>query len=169
MISVGDIVSLVEQKVNEIDWEKIESVYPQLFKALPIIHYITPWNERVLEKIPFTKRVAPSGVGERFKGWPQLRLAEQRGKGVMTILRHTFFPGQWWLMIYYSPSGWLSTIWCRFVRHPTHIFWWMRLYWNIFLEANLSPGGNDPGEKKAIVTVVKNIKILIVAMYRKFK
>lgn len=169
LISVADIVSLVEKKLEEIDWVKIESVYPQLFKALPLFHYITPWNNDVLKKIPFKKRGVPSEVGERFTGWPHFRLSEQKEKGFMKILRHTFFPGQWWMLMYYSPKSRLSYIWSRLVRHPMHIFWWIKLYWKIYLKENSPPAGDDPEKKGSMVNRVKNAKILAIGMYRKFR
>ncbi len=166
LISVADIVSLVEEKFEEIDWVKIKSVYPQLFKALPLFHYITPWNDEVLKIIPCNKRAIPSEVGERFTGWPHFRLSEQREKGLMEILHHTFFPGQWWMLMYYSPENQLSYIWSRLVRHPMHIFWWIKLYWNIYIKENSLPAGDN---QKTINNRVANVKRLAVGMYRKFR
>ncbi len=171
LISVADIVGLVEKEVAGIDWVKIESIYPQLFHALPFFHYITPWSERVLEHIPPLQSAVPSGVGESFKGWPRVRLAAQKDKNIPELLRDTFFPAQWWVMLYYAPVGFLSVIWCRLVRHPKHIFWWAKLYWSIFLEANL-PRNTDSDvfcKKWKVSSFLTNANILFKAMIRKFK
>ncbi len=128
LISVADIVSLVEKKVDQLDWEKIRTVYPQLFKALPLFHYITPWSDSVIREIPYKKKV-PSGVGEHYKGWPQIKLSSREGQGIAEIFYNTFFPGRWWLMLYYSTAGdTLATFWCSFVRHPIHIIRWVKVY-----------------------------------------
>lgn len=148
LISVSDIVGLVEDKVKELDWEKITAIYPQLFRALPLFHYITPWNDTVLTRIPFNKRVAPSGVGESFKGWPRVQLTQQRNIGAVEILRHTLFPAQWWLMLYYSTGdGLLSSIWCRLVWHPMHVLRWVKIYGSIFMKAKVQTVDDDAGGK----------------------
>ena len=140
LISAADIVSLVEDKVKELDWEKITVDYPQLFRALSLFHYLTPWNNTVLTKFSFKEKTALSGVGESFKGWPQLKLTQWRAKGIVKSLHLTFFPPQWWLMLYYSTGGdALASIWCRLVRHPVHILRWMKIYGSIFLQKNKSP------------------------------
>ncbi len=171
LISLADIVGLVEEKVAEIDWVKVESRYPQLFHALPFFHYITPWSDSVLENIPRLQSSIPSGVGKRFTGWPRVRLATQKDKNILNILRHTFFPPQWWMMVYYTPVGLLSVLWCRVVRHPKHIFWWVKLYWSIFLQANLpkAASSRDANRGGIITSSFNNTRILFMAMYRKFK
>ncbi len=135
LISVADIVSLVEDKMKEIDWEKITADYPQLFRALPLFHYLTPWNNTVLTKFSFKKETTLSGIGESFKGWPQLKLTQWRAKGILRSLRLTLFPPRWWLMLYYSTGeNALASIWCRLARHPIHILRWMKIYGTIFLQ-----------------------------------
>ena len=148
LISVSDIVSLVEDKVKDIDWEKITTIYPQLLRALPLFHYITPWNNIVLTRISFKTEAAPSGVGESFKGWPRVKLIQQRDIGALEMLRHTFFPAQWWLMLYYSTGeGLISSVWCRLIRHPMHIFRWVKFYGSIFLKGKVQPVDDDTGKK----------------------
>jgi len=79
LISAADIVGLVESQVDTLDWEKIRKVYPQLFRALPLFHHLTPWHDAVLRKIPNEKRrrrSTPSGAGDSYKGWPRSRVWE---------------------------------------------------------------------------------------------
>ncbi len=136
LISVADIVSLVEKKVNQLDWEKIRTVYPQLFRALPLFHHITPWSDRVIRRISYKKRKVPSGVGEHFKGWPHVKLSSREGQGIAEIFYNTFFPGRWWLMLYYSTAGnTLATFWCSLVRHPIHIIRWVKVYVDRFVKS----------------------------------
>jgi len=137
LISVADVVSLTEDNVEEIDWEKMAAIYPQLFRVLPLFHYITPWNDTVLTKIPSSKRASPTGVSEPFQGWPRLKLVRQREKGLLEIMRHTFFPSHWWLMLYYGNRGLFFIIWCRLIWHPMHILRWMKIYGYVFIEKKL--------------------------------
>ncbi len=170
-ISVADIVGLVEKKAAEIDWDVIKSKYPHLFHALPLFHHLTPWSGHVLESIPPVRNKVPSGVGESFKGWPQKRLSQQKNTGIAEIVRRTFFPSQWWLRVYYGPESLFSVLCCRMVRHPRHIFWWIKLYWSIFLRDTLpeSTEGRDTGNNRSISSSFAKAKVLGIAMYRKFK
>ena len=128
LISVADIVGLVEANVATLDWEKIAAIYPQLFRALPLLHYLTPWHDTVLEKIPFKKRAAPSGVGASFNGWPRVKFVWQKKKGICEILGRTLVPPQWWVMLYYSTGlDIVALIWARIVRHPLHILRWLKI------------------------------------------
>ncbi|MFQ5485206.1 MAG: nucleotidyltransferase family protein, partial [Desulfobacterales bacterium] len=130
LITVADIVSLIEEKTEEIDWDKIKLKYPELLKILPLFHYLTPWQERIRDKLSIEKNRPPRGVGMRFRGWPQVRLSEEKNKGILKILYDTFFPPQWWFKMYYSPTGLISWYYTRFIKHPFHIFWWVKLYWS---------------------------------------
>lgn len=134
LISAADIISLVENKVESLDWEKIAANYPQLFKALPHFHYITPWKETVLTKIRYKTKTPPTGIAEPFKGWPRLKISEQNDREILKILLHTFIPSQWWMMLYYSIDSRISFIWYRLIQHPIHIFRWMKIYAKIFLK-----------------------------------
>jgi len=133
LISVADVVSFVEHNVGELDWEKIRGVYPQLYKILPLFHYITPWNDTVIAKILYEKHTVPSAVGEPFNGWPRQRFTSVGDKKLLAFLWHTFVPGQWWLMLYYSTEGLLSFLWARLVRHPLHILRWLKIYATAYL------------------------------------
>ena len=128
LISVADIVSLVEKKNESLDWEKIQKNYPQLLKILPLLHYLTPWNESLQQKLlPETSR-AVAKVGEPYKGWPRTKLARKGDKTLLLLLRSTFIPSHWWIMVYYGIDGFFSLMWCRFVRHPMHLLRWVKVY-----------------------------------------
>lgn len=138
LISVADIVSLVEEKVAEIDWEKIAAVYPQLLRVLPLFHHLTPWNGTVVEEIPIETGTAPSGAGQSFVGWPRVKFAQRGNKGMLDIFRSTFMPSRWWLMLYYSIGpGVLAFLWCSFVTHPIHLLRWVKIYGNIFMKEKI--------------------------------
>ncbi len=134
LISAADIISLVEDRVESLDWEKITAIYPQLFKALPHFHHITPWTEAVLAEIPHKKGTPPSGVGKSFKGWPQSKHSEEKNRKFAETFYHTFYPSQWWMMLYYSTEDPISLIWSRLIRHPMHILRWIKIYTKIYLK-----------------------------------
>jgi hypothetical protein len=127
LISAADIVSLVEDRVEALDWDRISRCYPELYRALPHFHYLTPWTEKVLKRLPGKIRKTCSGVGKPFAGWPRLQLY---GSGLLQRLRlvqATFFPGRWWLMLYYSTCSRSSFAWSRYIRHPFHVCRWFKL------------------------------------------
>ena len=83
-----------------------------------------------------------------FQGWPHLRLAEQRGKKLLPLLRDTFWPPEWWARLYYGVTGGWAWVLCRLVTHPRHVFWWVRLY-ATFLEPQRE-NCETPGGQKAL-------------------
>lgn len=134
LIAVADIVSLVEDRVDYLDWNKLSLKYPQLVTALFQLHHVTPWSEKVLEKIPIRNGAVPAGVGEPFKGWPHVQVSGEREERLAKIVYNTFFPAQWWIMIYYSCGGLFSQLWCRLVRHPMHLLRWLKIYGGLSLK-----------------------------------
>ncbi|WLE98911.1 MAG: nucleotidyltransferase family protein [Candidatus Electrothrix communis] len=170
LISAADIIGLVEARLDAIDWDRIKSVYPHLLAALPQLHSLSPWNEAVQERLGFGTESRPSGVGKSFTGWPRRKLAEQKGRGVKLILRDTFLPPDWWLRIYYAPKGQIGRLWSLIVQHPLHVFWWIKLYWAIFLKETLPKKNiSVPMKLRDMVTVMRNSRTLVVAMYRKMR
>ncbi len=168
LISMADIVSLVEEKVDEIDWNKINRQMPELFNALPSFHYVSPFTKRVLEKIPPISGKAPTGIGLHFNGWPRLRIAQLKEKGIWHILQSTFSPSRWWIQMYYTPKNRASLIRCLLVTHPAHIFWWVKLFWDLFLETHLPQDCSGERGLRPKWVIVKHAGRLIVAMFRKF-
>jgi len=137
LIAVADIVSMVETQLDEIDWKKVENLYPQLHNALSLFHHLTPWSEKVLIRHIFEVQKNSSGVGECYSGWPRLRLEKNTDtteQSIWSYLYKTIYPSQWWSMLYYGHSGSLiDSMRCRLVNHPIHIFRWVKVHvfkWN---------------------------------------
>ena len=129
LIWVADFVSLVEKYLDDIDWDKVKATYPQVCNVLPAFHTLTPWSEKVLDRLDIPIDPPLKGSGQSFQGWPRSSLAEQRRKGIGRFLVDTFWPPEWWLQLYYgvgrgSPGWW----WTRFVGHPLHIASWVLQY-----------------------------------------
>lgn len=128
LISAADIISLVEKKVEELDWKIIKDIYPQLFKALPMFHYLTPWNHVLFSKLNMNTDIPPARIGESYKGWPRMKLKGQRDGSLCELFQDTFFPSQWWKRLYYGTEGVCAALWCVLVQHPIHILRWVKNY-----------------------------------------
>ncbi len=127
LISAADIISLVETRKNTLDWNKIQTTYPTLYRALPLLHFITPWQESVLKKIPLIPKIVPAKTGQPFKGWPQVQPGQLNMRARLQFLYDTFFPNRWWMMLYYGIDSRISLYWYRAVKHPMHIFRWVKI------------------------------------------
>ena len=129
LISAADIISLVEEKDEELDWEKIRGAYPQLFNALGLFHHITPWNEPLTKRLQCGDIAVPEGAGEAYRGWPLIaKKKEYPGRGVLQKLYDTLLPSSWWLRMYYGGGQQFSLLWCRMVHHPAHLLRWLKVY-----------------------------------------
>lgn len=133
LISVADVITLCEKKIDEIDWKKIQAVQPEVFSALPLLHFFSPWQENIMRRFSWDTSSRPAGVGEPFRGWPQLKMKQLHSKTISEIISTTFWPSEWWCRLYYA----IATPWeyykCRLLTHPLHVFWWIRLYSSFLL------------------------------------
>lgn len=135
LISVADIVSLVEARMGEVDWIKVGGRYPEVLNALPLLHHITPWSENVLAGNVFRVEKSPAGVGRWYSGWPRKNPQQKEDNFPFFLLStwnyvsQTLYPGQWWSMLYYGHAGGLgSSLLCRLVQHPMHVLRWVKVY-----------------------------------------
>ena len=133
LINVADIVGFIEKYGQELDWNGIKINYPLLYRALPLLHYVTPWNP---DKLPAQIEVPTSRAAlepHGFQGWPHNRLKEfkSQGQSMPHVLWSTFLPPKWWLGVYYGAQSFLDCIWCVAAKHSLHVFWWARLYYSM--------------------------------------
>lgn len=170
LISAADIITLVEIRLEEIDWQRIKSDYPEVLAALPLFHHLTPWQDKVLSRFSWKATPVPTGVGEAFQGWPHLRLAEQREKSFLALLRDTFLPPEWWSKVYYGIEGRWAWYRCRWLTHPNHVFWWMRLYAS-FLGTSTDEYSVSEGQKGSggILFTVIRLRKKLAALINKFR
>ncbi len=170
LVSAADIIGFVEARLETIDWDQIQSEYPHLLAALPHLHHFTPWNNAVRERLGFEEESTPTGVGASFTGWPRRKLAALKGQSLRTISRDTFLPPEWWLRIYYAPTGRLGRLRVLLIEHPRHVFWWVNLYWGVFLQAALPEKNiSAPMKLREIWTVMRNCGRVVAAMWLKIK
>ncbi|PHR26210.1 MAG: hypothetical protein COA36_12740 [Desulfotalea sp.] len=131
LVNAADIIGFTEAYFQEIDWQRVQKQYPQLYKALPLMHHISPWN---FEKIPESfislqnrKRRLPP---RPFNGWPQRRVKElQRTTTLKNVLKATLLPSHWWLGVYYG-AGYSTGKYIKALcfSHLKNIFWWLHMY-----------------------------------------
>ena len=127
-IHIADLVSLVEARYEQIDWERLIQCYPQVYQILPILHFLTPWSQPVLDKLHFETIRTPQQIGLDYQGWPRHRLM---GRGHLVdweVSRQTIAPPEWWQRLYYGAGGQTAWLWARYIRHPIHLIEWLGHY-----------------------------------------
>jgi hypothetical protein len=125
LIAVADLITLVENRLDEIDWHSLTATAPRASAALPLLHHITPWQDRVRKRFSWKQEPAPANIGEPFQGWPHHRLPARQGKNLLIIARNTLIAPEWWCRLYYGVQGRMQWYWCCWVLHPIHILWWV--------------------------------------------
>jgi hypothetical protein len=162
LISVADMVTMVEVRLEEIDWERMRALHPEILAALPYFHYLTPWSEKVRSKFLWKTGAKPEGVGESFQGWPRLHLKEQAGRSFTAIIKATFLPSEWWCRVYYGVDSQWKYFKIRWFTHPRHVFWWIRLYASFLQTAQTDDSAPALGGK------IRQTWRKVVAMAHKF-
>jgi len=127
LLGAADIVSLVEKWLAVIDWERVRRCYPQLFNALPMFHFLTPWSEAVLDRLQLPVARVPGGVGEVYEGYPRQWFREHVRRGLRRSLRETFWPSEWWVRMYYGLPA-TTPVGVGRARHAAHILWDLAIY-----------------------------------------
>jgi hypothetical protein len=124
-IHIADLVSLVEARFEQIDWDRLIRSYPQVYQILPLLHFLTPWSQPVLEKLDFEISRAPRDIGLDYQGWPRHRLRRRGRQAAWEVLKQTIAPPEWWQRIYYGAGGQGDWLWARYFRHPLHLVEWL--------------------------------------------
>ena len=128
-IHLADLVSLVEARFEQIDWESLRHCYPQVYQILPLLHFLTPWSQPVLDRLNFLSHFKPlQQVGLDYQGWPRHRLRLGVRKADWETLKQTLLPPEWWQRLYYAAGGRGDWLWARYIRHPFHLAEWLGHY-----------------------------------------
>lgn len=128
LIHVADLVSLTEIYLDEVDWDKVTSDFPGCFKILSRLHFITPWQEHVVDGLNLDINHAPRNPGIPYRGWPLLKIKDTPAAGLPLLIKETVIPAQWWLQIYYSEIDGLPYFKNRWFEHPRTIWRWIKTY-----------------------------------------
>jgi hypothetical protein len=127
LLGAADIISLVEQWHDRIDWERVQHCYPQVFHALSMFHFLTPWSDAVIERFQWKLDRRPAGVGEVYAGYPRQVWAEHVRRGLWRSLRETFWPSEWWVRMYYGwPAG--RSVHLGRLHHARLVLWDLAIY-----------------------------------------
>lgn len=99
---VADIINVVEQSVDEIDWAYLYRARPDIMRRLEILYSLTPAPERV-QKVMSIKQISPlEGANQYPQGWPSIYVPQKKEE-LWHWLRQTFTaPSTWWLRLYYG-------------------------------------------------------------------
>ncbi len=122
LISIADLVNAVEGWADTLDWDRLQRRHGRLFRALPLLHHLTPWSPNVVAKLggraadvhsPFRPGVcnAPFGLG------PLTSSVTWTG----ALKADVWWPPEWSFRVRYgidSPGSWL---WYRFASHPARL------------------------------------------------
>lgn len=133
LIHVADICSLVEQRLEQIDWGKVKKNLPAVREILSSLHCLTPWTERVVQKLELDITAVPDKPGEPYRGWPFRRLQATEYREMVGLIKDTLMPSQWWTQVYYGclPGHGLRK--ARWFAHPLIVYRWMKAYWLQFV------------------------------------
>lgn len=164
LVNAADIIGFTEKYFGEIDWGQVKERFPQLYRALPLMHHISHWDlERVPESfISWTtdrKRILPPIP---FTGWPQRRVKELEEKvSLKEVLKETFLPSSWWLKVYYGAgdsTGRLLKALC--VDHPKNVLWWTHLYSHFVIQT-------DPASMNPQKSFLGSLRLFLTSSYNK--
>jgi hypothetical protein len=139
-IHIADLVSLVEAKFEQIDWERLNHFYPQVSQILPLLHYLTPFSQRVLASLRWDVSSPPRQVGLDYQGWPRHPLRRVRRSVDWEVIKQTIAPPEWWQRLYYAAGTQNRWLWARYIRHPVHLVEWM----GHFIREDITPVSKSP-------------------------
>lgn len=108
---IADILSLVEQYAESIDWSR----HTKLLQRLDVFYSLTPLPESLHGIIPIEPGQPPAGVNQYPQGWPQEKFERNRHIGLGNFVVQTFrAPSEWWLRLYYGirpgSTGWYGQV-----------------------------------------------------------
>lgn len=118
LIWIADMISLVEQFHDRIDWDRLPS---QVYNALATIDWLVPFEG--LPQIKGTRSSVPLSPDERvahLRGWP---FSVSSSQDLIENAFKTLLPSTWWLRLYYGLSPDRSLLGVR-AFHLLRLFWW---------------------------------------------
>ncbi len=98
LISVADVVGIVDRFSAEIDWARVARVYPIVPRTLALLDCLVPLPDDGSAPPRPKPHRPPRGVGLRYTGWPLFPARSWDGvAGRLRMLRDTLAPPEWWL------------------------------------------------------------------------
>ncbi|MFM8322926.1 MAG: nucleotidyltransferase family protein [Chloroflexota bacterium] len=137
---VADLSSLVELRLEQIDWADVRRRYPQVWNILPLLHFVSPWSPAVCARLDWDLEHAPDGAGQPYAGWPRRKRIPGGLRANRHLLQATFSPPEWWLRLFYGAGSPAGAAWARCIRHPLHVLEWRIHYWKEAFRRPARPG-----------------------------
>jgi hypothetical protein len=110
LLSVADLVSLVEAWADRLDWDRIARDYGRSLRALPLVDNLTPWSDRVRRAVgPVRARprvIQPIALSTTWRS---------------ALRRDVLWPQEFWFRMRYGIDGPQRWIWYRFAGHPARV------------------------------------------------
>ena len=128
------MIGFTEEHYKHLNWQQVEKRFSALYKALPLMHHISPWNfDKVPEDIVSARDRKRKLEPLPFNGWPQRRrkVLKAEASKLHQIFSDTFLPSKWWLGVYYGAVASQGYLLCLLWKHPRHVFWWLKLFASI--------------------------------------
>lgn len=100
LIHVADLVGIVEEYADVIDWQRLKKLSPQTYHAIIMLHLFTPWSEAVIKSLPFDTETSFS-----FKDFPHLPSAmgvssRDRNAWIPRFFKDIILPPDWWVCFF---------------------------------------------------------------------
>jgi hypothetical protein len=121
-IHLCDVIGLVDKFANTMDWPKLIRRYPHAGRILPLLNVSTDLRQQGVGRIPCAGDNIWRTMFQDYQGWPRMPVADLGNN--KTWVKETFFPGEWWVRLFYGTGGHGSWLWHRWVRHPLHVLEW---------------------------------------------
>ena len=128
LMHVADMVSLVENFFDTINWEQIQKKSPTLLNVIALLHSLTPLQQYVSEHLKLDLREQPVGYGLPYTGWPQRKIRKVKKTELASLAKETFWPSPWWLQMYYGYQRGPEYLKARFFHHPRAVWRWAKTY-----------------------------------------
>ena len=111
LISIADIMAVVETWADLLDWDRLRRTYPRLVRGLPRIGQIVPWSPRVERWLGPTRSrepVSARGISSST-GWRD------------ALSSRIWWPDGWWFDVRYGADAAPRRLWHRLVTHPASV------------------------------------------------
>ncbi len=128
LIHLADIMTLVEQRYEQIDWDRVREDFPAVQRVLSAFHCLTPWTDSVVQHLNLNLATAPDQPGMGYHGWPRRRPQAGNFMELPGLIRDTFIPSQWWMQIYYGCLPGQGLMRARWVDHPLMLYRWLKAF-----------------------------------------
>lgn len=111
IISIADLIHATEAWVDVLDWDLLRREYPQLLRAMTLVHRLTPWSERVVAALDLQPR----------QPFAHTRALSSSLHWSGAASRDVLWPQEWWFRMRYGVDGPLRWLWYRAVGHPLRL------------------------------------------------